>query len=159
MMVRPFSGRRVVGGQWRRRPTVGLLTQDTAFERPDRTVRATYELPLGPARAEKVPLSSLGLIDEADLDKPVGHLSVGRRLALALLVTRPPQLLLSTSPPTTSPPPCATNWRPPGAPAPARSSWRAPTAGCAGGGRAAKSVWNRTAADGRTRCRTIPTAL
>ncbi|MEV5176785.1 ABC-F family ATP-binding cassette domain-containing protein [Streptomyces flaveolus] len=84
----------------RRRLTVGLLTQDTVFDRPERTVRDTYELSLGPARAEKVPLGSLGLLHEADLDKPVGRLSVGqrRRLALALLVARPPQLLLLDEP-------------------------------------------------------------
>ncbi|MER5362583.1 ABC-F family ATP-binding cassette domain-containing protein [Streptomyces sp. NPDC002785] len=84
----------------RRRLTVGLLAQDTVFDRPDRTVRDTYELSLGPARAEKVPLSSLGLMHAADLDKPVGRLSVGqrRRLALALLVARPPQLLLLDEP-------------------------------------------------------------
>ncbi|MGW0997177.1 ABC-F family ATP-binding cassette domain-containing protein [Streptomyces sp. NPDC002523] len=84
----------------RRGLTVGLLTQDTAFDRPDRTVRDTYELSLGPERAEKVPLGSLGLLHEADLDKPVGQLSVGqrRRLALALLVARPPQLLLLDEP-------------------------------------------------------------
>ncbi|MEV0175517.1 ABC-F family ATP-binding cassette domain-containing protein [Streptomyces sp. NPDC050803] len=84
----------------RRRLTVGLLTQDTVFERPDRTVQDTYELSLGTERAEKVPLGSLGLLHEADLDKPVGQLSVGqrRRLALALLVARPPQLLLLDEP-------------------------------------------------------------
>ncbi|MGN9793050.1 ABC-F family ATP-binding cassette domain-containing protein [Streptomyces sp. OZ13] len=84
----------------RRRLTTGLLTQDTVFERPDRTVRDTYELALGARRAEKVPLGSLGLMREADLDKPVGQLSVGqrRRLALALLVARPPQLLLLDEP-------------------------------------------------------------
>ncbi|MEU6602098.1 ABC-F family ATP-binding cassette domain-containing protein [Streptomyces flaveolus] len=84
----------------RRRLTVGLLTQDTVFDRPERTVRDTYELSLGPARSEKVPLGSLGLLHEADLDKPVGRLSVGqrRRLALALLVARPPQLLLLDEP-------------------------------------------------------------
>ncbi|MEU2424106.1 ABC-F family ATP-binding cassette domain-containing protein [Streptomyces sp. NPDC007851] len=83
-----------------RRLTVGLLTQDTVFERPDRTVRDTYELALGAQRAEKVPLSSLGLLHDADLGKPVGQLSVGqrRRLALALLVARPPQLLLLDEP-------------------------------------------------------------
>lgn len=84
----------------RRRLSVGLLTQDTVFERPERTVHDTYELSLGAARAEKVPLGSLGLMHEADLDKPVGQLSVGqrRRLALALLVARPPQLLLLDEP-------------------------------------------------------------
>lgn len=84
----------------RRKLTVGLLTQDTVFERPDRTVRDTYELSLGAARVEKVPLGSLGLMHEADFGKPVGQLSVGqrRRLALALLVARPPQLLLLDEP-------------------------------------------------------------
>jgi macrolide transport system ATP-binding/permease protein len=84
----------------RRRLSVGLLTQDTTFEQSDRTVRDTYEQALGAQRAEKVPLGSLGLLHEADLDKPVGQLSVGqrRRLALALLVARPPQLLLLDEP-------------------------------------------------------------
>ncbi|MFF5442093.1 ABC-F family ATP-binding cassette domain-containing protein [Streptomyces achromogenes] len=97
-----LAGRLAAEGEVRRRPrlTVGLLTQDTVFERPERTVRDTYELSLGPARAEEVPLTSLGLLHEADLDKPVGQLSVGqrRRLALALLVARPPQLLLLDEP-------------------------------------------------------------
>ncbi|MFE2264964.1 ABC-F family ATP-binding cassette domain-containing protein [Streptomyces griseosporeus] len=84
----------------RRRLTVGLLTQDTVFDRPERTVRDTYELSLGAARAEQVPLTSLGVLHEAELGKPVGRLSVGqrRRLALALLVARPPQLLLLDEP-------------------------------------------------------------
>src|SRR5262249_5833467 len=64
------------------------------------TVRDTYEQSLGPERAENVPLGSLGLIHERDLGKPVGEVSVGqrRRLALALLVARPPQLLLLDEP-------------------------------------------------------------
>ncbi|MFF4379821.1 ABC-F family ATP-binding cassette domain-containing protein [Kitasatospora sp. NPDC001547] len=80
--------------------TVGLLTQDTVFDRPDRTARDTYALALGAARAERVPLGSLGLLHPADLDKPVGRLSVGqrRRLALALLVADPPRLLLLDEP-------------------------------------------------------------
>ncbi|MEV7996403.1 ABC-F family ATP-binding cassette domain-containing protein [Streptomyces sp. NPDC086077] len=84
----------------RRGLTVGLLAQDTDFDRPDRSARDTYELVLGAERAEAVPLGSLGLLDEADLDKPVGRLSVGqrRRVALALLVARPPQLLLLDEP-------------------------------------------------------------
>ncbi|MFF2624563.1 ABC-F family ATP-binding cassette domain-containing protein [Kitasatospora griseola] len=97
-----LAGRLDATGRVHRRPdlTVGLLTQDTVFERPDRTARDTYELALGPDRAERVPLASLGLLAATDLDRPVGFLSVGqrRRLALALLVARPPQLLLLDEP-------------------------------------------------------------
>ncbi|MEV6105961.1 ATP-binding cassette domain-containing protein [Streptomyces sp. NPDC051940] len=97
-----LAGQLAAGGEIRVRRglTVGLLTQDTAFDRTDRTARETYEVSLGARRAEKVPLGSLGLLHDADLDKPVGHLSVGqrRRLALALLVARPPQLLLLDEP-------------------------------------------------------------
>ncbi|MFF7454562.1 ABC-F family ATP-binding cassette domain-containing protein [Kitasatospora sp. NPDC008115] len=97
-----LAGRVAAEGEVRRRPglTVGLLTQDTVFGRPDRTVRDTYRLTLGAARAERVPLDALGLLHPADLDKPVGLLSVGqrRRLALALLMARPPQLLLLDEP-------------------------------------------------------------
>ncbi|MEU1202918.1 ABC-F family ATP-binding cassette domain-containing protein [Streptomyces sp. NPDC005813] len=84
----------------RRHLTVGLLTQDTVFERPERTVRDTYEAAVGSARAAKVPLGSLGLMHGDDLDRPVRELSVGqrRRLALALLVARPPHLLLLDEP-------------------------------------------------------------
>ncbi|MBV2155824.1 ABC-F family ATP-binding cassette domain-containing protein [Kitasatospora sp. SUK 42] len=97
-----LAGHLAAEGTVRRRPglTVGLLTQDTVFDRPDRTVRDTYQRVLGAARAEEVPLESLGLLHAADLDKPVGRLSVGqrRRLALALLVADPPQLLLLDEP-------------------------------------------------------------
>ncbi|MFJ8053500.1 ABC-F family ATP-binding cassette domain-containing protein [Streptomyces luteogriseus] len=97
-----LAGHLPAEGEVHRRPglTVGMLTQDTGFERLDRTVRDTYELSVGPERAEKVPIGSLGLMHEADLAKPVGHLSVGqrRRLALALLVARPPHLLLLDEP-------------------------------------------------------------
>lgn len=97
-----LAGRLSAEGEVHRRAglTVGLLTQDTGFERLDRTVRDTYELAVGTERAEKVPIGSLGLMHEADLAKPVGHLSVGqrRRLALALLVARPPHLLLLDEP-------------------------------------------------------------
>ncbi|WP_189593690.1 ABC-F family ATP-binding cassette domain-containing protein [Streptomyces massasporeus] len=97
-----LAGRLPAEGEVHRRAglTVGLLTQDTGFERLDRTVRDTYERAVGPERAEKVPIGSLGLMHEADLAKPVGHLSVGqrRRLALALLVARPPHLLLLDEP-------------------------------------------------------------
>ncbi|MCZ0971939.1 ATP-binding cassette domain-containing protein [Streptomyces albulus] len=97
-----LAGRLEAGGEVRRRRnlTVGMLSQDTAFDRPDRTARETYEGVLGGERAEAVPLGTLGLLHEADLDTPVGHLSVGqrRRLALALLVARPPALLLLDEP-------------------------------------------------------------
>ncbi|MEV0281474.1 ABC-F family ATP-binding cassette domain-containing protein [Streptomyces sp. NPDC050610] len=97
-----LAGRLAPEGTMRRRHglTVGLLAQDTVFARPERSARDTYELTLGARRAEAVPLGSLGLMHEADLDKPVGRLSVGqrRRLALALLVARPPQLLLLDEP-------------------------------------------------------------
>ncbi|KOU08771.1 antibiotic ABC transporter ATP-binding protein [Streptomyces sp. NRRL F-5755] len=97
-----LAGRLRVEGEVRRRPglSVGLLAQDTTFERPDRTAHDTYTYVLGAERAEAVPLGSLGLLHAADLGKPVGQLSVGqrRRLALALLVARPPHLLLLDEP-------------------------------------------------------------
>ncbi|MGW5731584.1 MULTISPECIES: ABC-F family ATP-binding cassette domain-containing protein [Streptomyces] len=97
-----LAGHLTPEGEVRRRRglTVGMLAQDTVFDRPDRTAQETYALSLGPGRAQEVPLSSLGLLHAADLDKPVGRLSVGqrRRLALALLVARPPRLLLLDEP-------------------------------------------------------------
>ncbi|MFG2290234.1 ABC-F family ATP-binding cassette domain-containing protein [Streptomyces sp. NPDC048595] len=97
-----LAGRLEAGGEVRRRRglTVGVLSQDTVFDRPDRSAQETYETVLGAERADAVPLGGLGLLHEADLGKPVGHLSVGqrRRLALALLVARPPALLLLDEP-------------------------------------------------------------
>ncbi|MCX4851435.1 ABC-F family ATP-binding cassette domain-containing protein [Streptomyces sp. NBC_00893] len=97
-----LAGHLAAEGDVRRRQglTVGLLAQDTVFSHPGRTGHETYERSLGAERTEKVPLRSLGLLHEADLDKPVGQLSVGqrRRLALALLVARPPELLLLDEP-------------------------------------------------------------
>ncbi|WLQ37820.1 ABC-F family ATP-binding cassette domain-containing protein [Streptomyces castrisilvae] len=97
-----LAGRLGARGEMDRRPglSVGVLTQDTVFARPDRTVGDTYEGVLGVERAERVPLASLGLLHEADADKPVGQLSAGqrRRLALALLMARPPELLLLDEP-------------------------------------------------------------
>ncbi|MEV4754715.1 ABC-F family ATP-binding cassette domain-containing protein [Micromonospora sp. NPDC049559] len=97
-----LAGRLAATGELRRRRglRVGLLAQDTVFDRPGRTARETYEAALGAERAESVPLLSLGLLGPADLDRPVGQLSVGqrRRLALALLVADPPQLLLLDEP-------------------------------------------------------------
>ncbi|MEV4534429.1 ABC-F family ATP-binding cassette domain-containing protein [Asanoa sp. NPDC049518] len=97
-----LAGRLDAVGEVRRRRDlrVALLAQDTAFDRPGRTARETYEAVLGPERADSVPLLSLGLLAAADLDRPVAQLSVGqrRRLALALLVADPPELLLLDEP-------------------------------------------------------------
>ncbi len=89
-------------GEVRRRAglRVGLLAQDTVFDRPDRTAREIYERALGPGRAASVPLGSLGLLGPSDLGRRVGELSAGqrRRLALALLVADPPEVLLLDEP-------------------------------------------------------------
>ncbi|MFG2041053.1 ABC-F family ATP-binding cassette domain-containing protein [Dactylosporangium sp. NPDC048998] len=96
-----LAGRLPAGGV-RRRPglRLGLLTQDTTFDRPDRTALQTYETVLGADLAESVPLRSLGLLAPRDTARPVGDLSVGqrRRLALALLIADPPDLLLLDEP-------------------------------------------------------------
>ncbi|CCH19456.1 ABC-F family ATP-binding cassette domain-containing protein [Micromonospora lupini] len=89
------------GTMWRRPDLrVGLLTQDTVLDDPRRTARQTYAEAVGARRAENVPLSSLGLLAPADLDRPAGELSVGqrRRLGLAVLVANPPDLLLLDEP-------------------------------------------------------------
>ncbi|MEV6368982.1 ABC-F family ATP-binding cassette domain-containing protein [Micromonospora musae] len=97
-----LAGRLTAEGAVRRRPglRVGLLTQDTSFDDSRRTAREIFTATVGPARAEEVPLSSLGLLAAADLDRPASALSVGqrRRLALALLVADPPELLLLDEP-------------------------------------------------------------
>ncbi|MRG61113.1 ATP-binding cassette domain-containing protein [Agromyces sp. CFH 90414] len=86
--------------QRRRGLRVGLLEQDVRFAEPDASPRALYERTLGERRAEQVPLSSLGLISPRDADRPVGVLSVGqqRRLALALVIARPPHVFLLDEP-------------------------------------------------------------
>ncbi len=51
-------------------------------------------------RTEAVPLADLGLIHGRDLHRPVRDLSIGqqRRLALALIIARPPHLFLLDEP-------------------------------------------------------------
>jgi len=87
------------GGSVRRRRglRVGLLEQEVDFPDPRRTPRQVYAAAAGPAA---VPLTELGLLAPRDLDREVGVLSVGqrRRLALALLVARAPDLLLLDEP-------------------------------------------------------------
>ncbi|GAA1821801.1 ABC-F family ATP-binding cassette domain-containing protein [Agromyces salentinus] len=86
--------------QRRRGLRVQLLEQDVRFADPDAAVRRIYERTLGERRAEQVPLSGLGLIAPRDENRPVGALSVGqqRRLALALVIARPPHVFLLDEP-------------------------------------------------------------
>lgn len=84
----------------RRGLRVGLLEQDVRFADADASPRALYARVVGERRAELVPLSGLGLLAPRDLDRPVGSLSVGqqRRLALALVIAKPPHLFLLDEP-------------------------------------------------------------
>ena len=84
----------------RRGLRVQLLEQDVRFADPDASPRRLYERTLGERRAEQVPLASLGLIAPRDESRPVGTLSVGqqRRLALALVIARPPHVFLLDEP-------------------------------------------------------------
>jgi macrolide transport system ATP-binding/permease protein len=79
---------------------VQLLEQDVRFADPDASPRGLYERVLGERRAEQVPLASLGLIARRDESRPLGSLSVGqqRRLALALVIARPPHVFLLDEP-------------------------------------------------------------
>ncbi|KRF33839.1 antibiotic ABC transporter ATP-binding protein [Yonghaparkia sp. Soil809] len=84
----------------RRGLRVELLAQDVRFADPSATPRALYERAAGERRAETQPLAGLGLIAPRDLDRAVGSLSTGqqRRLALALVIARPPHLFLLDEP-------------------------------------------------------------
>ncbi|MFF1877308.1 ABC-F family ATP-binding cassette domain-containing protein [Leifsonia sp. NPDC058230] len=79
---------------------VGLLEQDVRFADPTMSPRRIYEQALGGRRAESVPLTGLGLIAPRDVDRPVGRLSIGqqRRLALALILAKPPHVFLLDEP-------------------------------------------------------------
>nr|CTQ95763.1 COG0488: ATPase components of ABC transporters with duplicated ATPase domains [Kibdelosporangium sp. MJ126-NF4] len=94
-LLHVLAGRlRPDGGEVRRARgvRVGLLEQDVEFPDPGKTPRQLY--------SGTAPLSELGLVAPRDLDRPVGHLSVGqrRRLALAVLIGRPPDVLLLDEP-------------------------------------------------------------
>ncbi len=84
----------------RRGLRVGLLGQDVRWPDSAHSARSLYEGRVGARRAETVPLADLGLLAPNDLDRPVGHLSIGqqRRVALALVIARPPHLFLLDEP-------------------------------------------------------------
>ena len=79
-----------------------LLHQETTFANPSRTAEAWYFDTLGADLAEERPLRDTGLLSRRDLGRPVGQLSIGqqRRVALAALIARPPEILLLDEPST-----------------------------------------------------------
>ena len=79
---------------------VALLEQDVRFADPNLSAREIYERTVGERRAEVVPLGDLGLLSAADIDRAAGSLSTGqqRRLALALIIARPPHVFLLDEP-------------------------------------------------------------
>jgi macrolide transport system ATP-binding/permease protein len=90
------------GGRVTRRKglRVALLDQDVRWADAAATPRALYARAVGERRSEMLPLGSLGLLAERDLDRPVGRLSIGqqRRTALALIIARPPHVFLLDEP-------------------------------------------------------------
>ncbi|WP_213816305.1 ABC-F family ATP-binding cassette domain-containing protein [Glaciihabitans sp. dw_435] len=79
---------------------VAMLEQDVHFPDPELTPRSIYEITVGEKRAEALTLFSFGLLTERDIDRSVGELSVGqqRRLALALILAKPPHVFLLDEP-------------------------------------------------------------
>ena len=75
---------------------VGLLPQDVTFRDPECSPLEVYEAATG----APVPMTELGLLHPRELTRPVGVLSIGqqRRVALAVLVARRPDLLLLDEP-------------------------------------------------------------
>ena len=89
--IAPTSGTAAVSAR-----RVGYLPQDVTFARADSTAGATYDAATG----SPVPLADLGLLHPRETSQPVGVLSTGqqRRLGLAILVARRPDLLLLDEP-------------------------------------------------------------
>jgi len=80
--------------------SVGHLPQDVGFRDGGRTALEVYAEAVAGVREPPVPLAELGLLHPRDVTRPVGELSLGqqRRLALALLVARRPDLVLLDEP-------------------------------------------------------------
>ncbi|MBG6107025.1 ABC-F family ATP-binding cassette domain-containing protein [Frigoribacterium sp. CG_9.8] len=98
-----LSGRLALDGGvrgTRRGLSIGLLEQDVRFADPRRTGREVYREVLGEERSARTPLACLGLVAPWEIDRPVGLLSVGqqRRLALALIIAKPPHVFLLDEP-------------------------------------------------------------
>ncbi len=74
---------------------IGYLPQEVRFRDPGATAASMYA-----AQRPPVPLGELGLLHPREAGRPVGELSLGqqRRLALALLVVRRPDLVLLDEP-------------------------------------------------------------
>lgn len=74
---------------------IGLLTQDVSLPDPEATPAGLFE-----ELDSRISLSSLGLLHPRDHRRPVGELSLGqqRRVELALLIARQPDLLLLDEP-------------------------------------------------------------
>ncbi|CAA9348436.1 MAG: Bis-ABC ATPase Snas_4883 [uncultured Nocardioidaceae bacterium] len=79
---------------------VGHLPQDVGFRDAGRSALQVYAEALADVPGPQVPLNGLGLLHPRDAGRPVGELSLGqqRRLALAVLVARRPDLVLLDEP-------------------------------------------------------------
>ena len=77
---------------------IGVLPQDPEFP-ADETAHEVYAA-AADGRDDVPELASLGLLDEADLERPLGDLSEGqrRRVALAMLIAGAPHVLLLDEP-------------------------------------------------------------
>ncbi len=93
--LRPSGGSVAVTAE-----SIGLLEQDVTFADPELPARSVFRTASGRPDDDDTTLVDVGLLRPADLDVPVGRLSVGqrRRLALGVLVARSPDLLLLDEP-------------------------------------------------------------